>query len=199
MTGPRVTPIQQRIAHWLGLFAERMGRQLASSIAIEFLAVIPDDFAVEEFEFAARTLFARERFLPPALEFVYTARPEARPDAIARRALAAVREAIHVLPQQGAYRAEIFVRWADVPAEIRPAAEYAFLQSGGDAERLRAGEDFGFTQRFAAAFRAAQDTERALQILPPSPHRRPLPGAGTGPTAIGDAVRSLHLLPGDAP
>lgn len=195
--GPRVTPLQQRVAHWVGLFAERLGRQIAPAIALEFYAALPADLTVEEFDFAARTLFAREKFLPPALEFVFTARPDARPDAVARRALAAIRSAIRVLPQQGNYRAEIFVRWSEVPEELRTAAEYAFLQSGGDPERLRDGEDYGFTQRFTAAFQVAQDAGAALQVLPPSPHRRALPSTGGGPAAIGPAIHALHLLPGD--
>lgn len=197
--GPRVTPMQQRVAHWVGLFAERLGRQIAPAIALEFHAALPDDLSVEEFDFAARTLFARERFLPPALEFVYTARPGARPDAIARRALAAIRSAIAVLPQQGNFPAEIFVRWADVPDDLREIAQYAFTESGGSAARLREGEDYGFTQRFAAALRVAQDAGAALQILPPSPHRRGLPGTPSGPTPIGTSLRTLQLVPGDQP
>lgn len=181
-----------RIAYWLSLFGERLGRQLSDATFREYATALDAiELEPEEFERAAALLFASERFLPPALEFLYAARPDSRPERRAALALNAIREARTYRPNDngGGVTGWTFIAWDKVPADLREVAREAWQLCGGSVDALEVDRDFGLQRRFSSLF-TQRDAGRSLgRIAGLEPSRLPLRrapgGVQTGPVPVG--------------
>jgi len=113
-----------RVAYWLALFGERVGRTLSSPTYAEYHRALEQaGVTTPEFEGAARRLYDTETFLPPPGRFVEMARPKSK---------APVSGLISKIEQLGSYSPNgwRYPQVDRVAASLGAAAAYAYGQVG---------------------------------------------------------------------